>query len=74
MTRRKPRRVVVESRVDREARLAQQGADARPEKRAPLRSSRVLMPESESDAAWGDEPDSNDARLLENLPPHWGRG
>ena len=34
---------------------------------------RVLptAPESESNAAWGEDPDSNDADLAENRPPHW---
>jgi hypothetical protein len=26
----------------------------------------------DSDAAWGDSPDSNDDRLHEDRPPHWG--
>lgn len=25
----------------------------------------------DSDAAWGDGPDSNDQRLREDVPPHW---
>ncbi|WP_250504998.1 transcriptional regulator [Bowdeniella massiliensis] len=66
----KRRRVVVESRVDRELREAGERGEA-------SSSTSPVLPrysESESDRAWGDSEDSNDARLLENLPPHWGRG
>lgn len=27
----------------------------------------------DTDAAWGDRGNSNDARLREDLPPHWGK-
>jgi hypothetical protein len=40
---------------------------------APREPGSVLprAPESETAAAWGDGPDSNDARLTRDVPPHW---
>ncbi|MDR1823999.1 MAG: hypothetical protein LBR27_01455 [Bifidobacteriaceae bacterium] len=32
-----------------------------------------VLPEGERPEAWGDAGDSNDARLLRDLPPHWSR-
>jgi hypothetical protein len=35
----------------------------------------VVLPEQtadDTDRGWGDRPDSNDERLLEDRPPHWG--
>jgi hypothetical protein len=42
--------------------------------RRPLRQRSAVLPavpESESAAAWGDGSDSNDARLVRDVPPHW---
>ncbi|WP_460580513.1 hypothetical protein [Humibacter ginsengisoli] len=35
---------------------------------APVRAS------EDTDRAWGDRSDSNDDRLKQDLPPHWGAG
>lgn len=43
------------------------GAGAASGAGAPVRAS------GDTDAAWGDRPDSNDARLREDVPPHWGK-
>ncbi|OKL54756.1 hypothetical protein BSZ39_02415 [Bowdeniella nasicola] len=69
MRKKKPRRVTVLSEVDKREREANKDAPVQ-------RSHSSVLPtasESESAGAWHDGDDSNDARLLENLPPHWGR-
>ncbi|MDO5494225.1 MAG: toxin [bacterium] len=65
------RRVIVLSEVDR--RLLEEGVQTtRPGPAAPVRA----LPDrasGDTDIAWGDARDSNDRRLEEDVPPHWGR-
>ncbi len=63
----KRRRVVVPSEVDkmRQDREDPQAGPVRP-RELPDRAA------EDRDEAWGDAPDSNDQRLEEDVPPHWG--
>ena len=36
-----------------------------------LRRTRTEQAREDTDAAWGDYPDSNDERLYRDRPPHW---
>lgn len=72
MTRRRHRRVIALSEADRRALRSQasegpgvQGPAAEPESVIPRE------PAGDSAPAWGDEPDDNDRRLIEDVPPHW---
>ncbi len=41
---------------------------------APVRDDAPLLPDrsaDDSDTGWGEGPDSNDDRLLRDVPPHW---
>ncbi len=41
---------------------------------APVRDDAPLLPSrsaDDSDTGWGEGPDSNDDRLLRDVPPHW---
>lgn len=61
------RRVVRRSPVD-------QVADPGAPRPAPPDSTGDVVPRraaEDTDAAWGDSPDSNDRRLREDVPPHW---
>ncbi len=68
---RRRRRVVAWSEVDRQ--LIEEGKD--PAAVAPPLTAKVLPDRAreDSDQAWGDGRDSNDRRLREDVPPHWGR-
>jgi hypothetical protein len=49
-----------------------QGED---ERRHANRDDEKLLPDSttdDTDAGWGERRDTNDERLLEDRPPHWG--
>lgn len=48
-----------------------EGADPTPQGRVGQDASPRAS--GDTDAAWGDRPDSNDARLREDVPPHWGK-
>lgn len=68
--RRRHRRVVVLSEVDR---LRQeQGEESVQQEVTPPRALPNRARE-DSDDAWGAETDSNDRRLEDDVPPHWGR-
>lgn len=69
MTKKRHRRVVVLSEVDK-ARL--EAGECAPALTGPAASALPTRASEDMDEGWGGGSDSNDRRLLEDVPPHWG--